>query len=119
MNLADLRREYTKGGLRRADLNPSRFIQFQTWFEQALSSQLLEASAMTLATADKEGRPSSRIVLLKGADEQGFTFFTNYESRKGRELSENPHAALTLYWAELERQVCIAGTVTKTSRAES
>jgi pyridoxamine 5'-phosphate oxidase len=119
MNLADLRREYTKGGLRRADLNPNPFIQFQTWFEQALNSQLLEPSAMTLATVDKEGRPSARIVLLKGADEQGFTFFTNYESRKGRELAENPNAALTLYWAELEREVCIAGTVTKTSRAES
>jgi pyridoxamine 5'-phosphate oxidase len=119
MNLADLRREYTKGGLRRADLNPSPFVQFQTWFEQALNSQLLEPSAMTLATADKEGRPSARIVLLKGADEQGFTFFTNYESRKGRELAENPHAALTLHWAELERQVCVAGQVAKTSRAES
>ena len=119
MNLADLRREYTKGGLRRADLNPNPFLQFQAWFEQALNSQLLEPSAMTLATADKEGRPSSRIVLLKGADEHGFTFFTNYESRKGRELAENPNAALTLYWAELEREVCIAGTVTKTSRAES
>lgn len=119
MNLADLRREYTKGGLRRADLNSSPFIQFQTWFEQALNSQLLEPSAMTLATADKEGRPSTRIVLLKGADEQGFTFFTNYESRKGRELAENPHAALTLHWAELERQVCVAGAVAKTSRDES
>ena len=119
MNLADLRREYTRGGLCRADLNPSPFIQFQTWFEQALNSQLLEPSAMTLATADKEGRPSARIVLLKGADEQGFTFFTNYESRKGRELGENPHAALTLHWAELERQVCVAGQVAKTSRAES
>jgi pyridoxamine 5'-phosphate oxidase len=74
---------------------------------------------MTLATADKAGRPSSRIVLLKEVDERGFTFFTNYESRKGRELAENPHAALTLYWAELERQICIVGEVTKTSRAES
>ena len=119
MNLADLRREYTKSGLRRTDLEPSPFVQFQKWFEQAMTSQLLEPSAMTLATADKEGRPSTRIVLLKGADEQGFTFFTNYESRKGRELAENPNAALTLYWPELEREVCIAGTVTKTSVAES
>ena len=119
MNLADLRREYTKGGLRRADLDPSPLVQFQKWFEQALTAQLLEPSAMTLATADKAGRPSSRIVLLKGIDERGFTFFTNYESRKGRELAENPHAALTLYWAELERQVCIVGEVGKTSRAES
>jgi pyridoxamine 5'-phosphate oxidase len=119
MNLADLRREYTKGGLRRADLDPNPLVQFQKWFEQALTAQLLEPSAMTLATADKEGRPSSRIVLLKGVDENGFTFFTNYESRKGRELADNPRAALTLYWAELERQVCIAGDVTKVSRAES
>jgi pyridoxamine 5'-phosphate oxidase len=119
MNLADLRREYTKGGLRRTDLDVNPLVQFQKWFEQALTAQLLEPSAMTLATTDKAGQPSSRIVLLKGADERGFTFFTNYESRKGRELTDNPRAALTFYWAELERQVCVAGEVTKTSRAES
>ena len=119
MNLADLRREYTKGGLRRTDLDPNPVAQFQKWFEQALTAQLLEPSAMTLATVDKDGHPSARIVLLKGADERGFTFFTNYESRKGRELAANPSAALVLYWAELERQVCIAGNVIKTSRAES
>src|SRR6266567_119437 len=101
MNLAELRREYTKGGLRRADLDANPIVQFQKWFEQALNSQLLEPSAMTLATANKEGRPSARIVLLKAADERGFVFFTNYESHKGRELAENPHAALVLYWAEL------------------
>src|SRR5215210_4842698 len=103
MNLADLRREYTKGGLRRADLDPNPLVQFQKWFEQALNSQLLEPSAMTLATADAEGRPSARIVLLKAVDERGFAFFTNYESRKGRELATNSHAALVCYWAELER----------------
>lgn len=119
MNLADLRREYTRSGLRRADLDLNPLVQFQKWFEQALTAQLLEPSAMTLATADKTGQPSSRIVLLKGVDERGFTFFTNYESRKGRELTENPRAALTFYWAELERQVCVAGEITKTSRAES
>ncbi len=119
MNLSDLRREYTKGGLRRADLNPNPIIQFQTWFEQALNSQLLEPSAMTLATADKEGRPSARIVLLKAADERGFMFFTNYESRKGRDLGQNPHGALVLYWAELEREICVAGDVTKVSQEES
>jgi len=119
MNLADLRREYTKGGLRRADLDPNPIVQFQKWFEQALTSQLLEPSAMTLATADKAGQPSARIVLLKAVDERGFVFFTNYESRKGRELAENPRASLAIYWAELERQVCIAGGVTKVSRAES
>ncbi len=119
MNLAELRREYTKGGLRRADLDPHPLVQFQKWFEEALNSQLLEPSAMTLATADAEGRPSARVVLLKGADERGFLFFTNYESRKGRELASNALASLVLYWAELERQICIAGDVTKVSRAES
>lgn len=119
MNLAELRREYTKGGLRRADLVPHPLVQFQKWFEEALNSQLLEPSAMTLATVDGEGRPSARIVLLKGADERGFLFFTNYESRKGRELAVNPRASLVLYWAELERQICVAGDVTKVSRDES
>ena len=104
MNLADLRREYTQGGLRRADLDPNPLGQFHKWFEQALKSELLEPSAMTLATADHAGLPSARIVLLKAADERGFTFFTNYESRKGTELAENPRAALVLYWAELERE---------------
>ncbi len=119
MNLADLRREYTKGGLRRADLDPNPLVQVQKWFEQAMSAQLLEPSAMTLATADREGRPSARTVLLKSVDERGFVFFTNYESRKGRELAENPRASLVLYWAELERQVCVAGDVMKVSRNES
>ena len=119
MKLADLRREYTQGGLRRADLDPDPLGQFHQWFEQALKSELLEPSAMTLATADRAGRPSARIVLLKAADERGFTFFTNYESRKGAELAENPHAALVLYWAELEREILIAGAVTKVSREES
>lgn len=119
MNLADLRREYTKGGLRRAELDPNPLGQFHQWFDQALKSEMLEPSAMTLATADRAGRPSARIVLLKAADERGFTFFTNYESRKGAELAENPHAALVLYWAELEREILIAGAVTKVSRAES
>ena len=119
MNLADLRREYTKGGLRRAELDPNPIAQFQKWFEQALAAQLPEPSAMTLATADESGFPSARIVLLKGVHETGFTFFTNYESRKGRELAGNARAALVLHWPEMERQICIAGTVTKTSRAES
>ena len=119
MNLPELRREYTKGGLRRADLDPNPLVQFQKWFEEALNSQLLEPSAMTLATVDAAGRPSARIVLLKGADERGFLFFTNYESRKGAELAVNPRAALVLYWAELEREICIAGDATRLSRAES
>ena len=119
MNLADLRREYTLGGLRRADLNPDPIAQFQKWFAEAIQAQLIEPSAMTLATADADGVPSSRIVLLKGVEERGFIFFTNYESRKGRELAENAHAAFTLFWPELEREICIAGTVSKTTRADS
>ena len=119
MNLADLRREYSQAGLRRADLDSNPLVQFHNWFAQALDAQLIEPSAMTLATADREGRPSARIVLLKAADERGFVFFTNYESRKGRELAENAHAALVLYWPELEREVLIAGDVTTVSRAES
>lgn len=117
--LSNLRREYTRAGLRRADLDPDPMAQFNKWFQQALSANLTEPNAMTLATADRSGRPSARTVLLKGADARGFAFFTNYESRKGRELTENPNAALVLFWAELERQVCIAGTVTKMSRDES
>jgi pyridoxamine 5'-phosphate oxidase len=122
MSLADLRREYTSGGLRRADLDANPIKQFQKWFAQAeiaLAKNQLDVNAGTLATADKNGIPSARVVLLKGLDERGFTFFTNYDSRKGRELAENPNAALVFYWHELERQVCIAGSVKKTSREES
>ena len=119
MNLADLRREYTQAGLRRAELDPDPLAQFQKWFQQAHDAGVLEPSCMTLATADQDGRPSSRVVLLKNVDERGFSFFTNYESRKGRELAENPRAALTLHWREPERQVCVIGDVTKLAREES
>ncbi len=122
MSLADIRREYTSGGLRRADLDTNPIAQFQKWFAQAeaaLARHQLDVNAATLATADKNGVPSARTVLLKGLDERGFIFFTNYDSRKGRELAQNPHAALVFYWQELERQVCIAGSVNKTSREES
>lgn len=119
MSLADLRKNYTRAGLRRADLNPDPIFQFNRWMQEALNSQLLEPTAMTLATADRAGRPSGRIVLLKGVDDRGFLFFTNYESRKGRDLKENPHAALVLYWAELERQVRITGKVTQATFEES
>lgn len=119
MSFDDLRKNYALGGLRRAHLNPDPIAQFSRWMQQALDAQLLEPTAMTLATADQAGRPSSRIILLKGVDERGFLFFTNYESRKGREMLENPHAALVLYWAELERQVRITGIVTKAPAEES
>ena len=122
MELAEIRREYSLGGLRRADLEANPFAQFKKWFAQAeaaLSKNQLDVNAMTLATADKHGKPSARIVLLKNLDERGFIFFTNYGSRKGRELTENPNAALTFFWAELERQVCVAGSVTQLPAAES
>jgi pyridoxamine 5'-phosphate oxidase len=119
MELAHLRENYIKGGLAERDLHKNPFEQFRIWFKQAQSAAIKEPNAMTLATATADGIPSARIVLLKGFDERGFVFFTNYESQKGEELEENPNAALVFYWAELERQVRIAGTVTKTSREES
>src|SRR3954463_12715773 len=109
MTLADLRREYTLAGLRRKDLESDPIAQFQKWFDQALKAELLEPNAMTLATVDSDGRPSARTVLLKQVDARGFVFFTNYESRKGRELAGNPNAALNFFWGGLERQVCVRG----------
>jgi pyridoxamine 5'-phosphate oxidase len=142
MAIADLRREYNLTGLRRRDLESDAIAQFRKWFEQATgarasgrirkfliklykflflirSAELLDLNAMTLATADRQGRPSARVVLLKGLDERGFVFYTNYDSRKGRQLAENPEAALVFYWPEQERQVCVAGQVSKLPRAES
>jgi pyridoxamine 5'-phosphate oxidase len=106
-------------GLRKRDLDSDPFRQFQRWYEQALASDLILPNAMMLATATADGKPSARMVLLKEFSEQGFVFFTNYESPKARELDENPNAALVFYWASLERQVRITGTVTKVSREES
>jgi pyridoxamine 5'-phosphate oxidase len=117
--LANLRREYTLAGLKEQDLDPDPIRQFQKWFQEALSAGILEPNAMVLATADKSGRPSSRTLLLKRVDQRGFVFFTNYLSRKGRELADNPHAAMTFPWLELERQVCITGKVSKVSREEA
>lgn len=119
MELAHLRENYTKGGLAERDLHKNPIEQFRIWFEQAQSAQLLEPNAMTLATATPDGMPSARIVLLKHFDEQGFVFFSNYESQKGQELEENPNVALVFYWAALERQVRITGTAVKTSREET
>ncbi|MEA2693831.1 MAG: pyridoxamine 5-phosphate oxidase [Acidobacteriota bacterium] len=119
MDLSDLRREYEQAGLSEADLAADPVVQFRAWFAQALAADPRDANAMTLATADREGRPSARIVLLKGADERGFVFFTNYESRKGRDLTENPHAALVFFWPLLDRQVRVEGRVERTSREES
>jgi pyridoxamine 5'-phosphate oxidase len=119
MEIADLRKEYTLAGLRRSDLLPDPIQQFIRWFEQAQAAKVLEPNAMTLATVDSDGQPSSRIVLLKGIDTRGFSFFTNYGSRKGQEIEANPRAALTIFWPALERQVCVRGLCEKLSREES
>lgn len=117
--LADLRREYASRALSEADAHADPLQQFTTWFDEALASQLIDVNAMTLATASRSGEPAARIVLLKGADENGFVFYTNYDSAKGRDLAENPRACLLFFWAELERQVRITGSVTRTSIEES
>jgi pyridoxamine 5'-phosphate oxidase len=119
MSIADLRRSYTLAGLRRIELDSDPIRQFRKWFQQTLDAQLLEPTAMTLATVDPVDRPSARVVLLKGVEERGFIFFTNYGSRKGRELAENPNASLVFHWAELERQVRACGTAGRISREES
>ncbi len=119
IDLAGLRREYETEGLRRADLHHDPIEQFSTWLSTAVNSGLPDANAIALATATPEGKPSVRIVLLKGVDERGFVFFTNYESAKGQELAANPQASFTVYWMPLERQIRVAGTVEKTSRKES
>ncbi len=116
--LADLRREYASHALDEKDAHADPMQQFTRWFDEALKSQLIDVNAMTLATASRTGKPSARTVLLKGADEHGFVFYTNYNSAKGRDLAENPRASLLFFWAELERQVRINGSVTKTSTAE-
>ena len=118
-SVANLRKDYQLQGLRETDVDISPFKQFQVWFDQALASQLPEPNAMTVATATQSGKPSARIVLLKGFDERGFVFYTNYQSHKGQELADNPQAALVFWWAELERQVRIEGRVEKVSDRES
>jgi pyridoxamine 5'-phosphate oxidase len=119
MDVSDLRRDYTLGGLDERDLAPEPVAQFRAWMEQALAADLLDPTAMTLATVDPQGRPSARTVLLKGYDQRGFVFFTNYGSRKARDLAANPHAALAFHWPALDRQVRIEGQVEQTSRAET
>ena len=142
MNLGDFREDYRRGALDRAGLDANPIAQFESWFRDATGEQSQsrwrkigialfklwsailnhrpgDINAMTLATVDPSGKPSTRTVLLKSVDERGFVFFTNYDSRKGRELAENPNAALTFFWPDLERQVCVAGTVTKLPVAES
>ena len=109
----------TRGGLRRRDLDPNPIKQFGNWFTAAIEAGIRDVNAMSLATATADGRPSVRIVLLKEFDHDGFVFFTNYQSEKGRQLEANPHAALAFYWIELDRQIRVSGTVEKTSHGES
>jgi pyridoxamine 5'-phosphate oxidase len=118
-HIADIRKEYTRESLDEAHVDRDPVIQFGKWFDEALKSELREPTAMALATVDAQGRPSSRMVLLKGFDARGFVFFSNYESRKGREIAGNGHAALLFFWAELERQVRIEGTIDKVAAEES
>lgn len=119
MSLADLRNDYGRLTLDERDLDPDPIRQFDRWFAEALAAEVAEANAMTLATASPGGRPSARIVLLRGCDARGFSFFTNHDSRKGRELDANPHAALVFYWRELERQVRVEGSIERVSADES
>lgn len=119
LDITNSRHDYAGPGLRRPDLDPDPVRQFSVWFTDAAGAGLRDANAMSLATATPEGEPSVRIVLLKGFDERGFVFFTNYSSEKGRQLEANPRAALAFYWMQLERQIRIAGTVQRTSREES
>jgi pyridoxamine 5'-phosphate oxidase len=119
LSIADLRREYARARLDENDVSIDPFDQFARWFAEAQAAETVEVNAMVLATATPAGRPSARVVLLRGFDELGFVFFTDYRSRKGEELEANPRAALTFYWGELERQVRIEGTVARTTLEES
>jgi pyridoxamine 5'-phosphate oxidase len=119
VDASSLRKEYTSAGLDKADVDPDPIVQFHEWFEKVIDADLHEPNAMVLATATRDGRPSARTVLLKGYDEQGFVFYTNYEGRKARELETNPICALLFYWGELERQVRIEGRASRLSGEES
>jgi pyridoxamine 5'-phosphate oxidase len=117
--IADIRKDYKLASLEEADVAANPIDQFTRWWNEAVASQIDEVNAMTLATANAAGVPAARIVLLKGYNPNGFIFFTNYESDKGKNLAQNPHAAIVFFWKELERQIRIEGTVEKVSAAES
>ena len=119
MDLSELRLSYTKSGLLEAEIHPDPFLQFELWMNQAIEMRFLEPNAMTLASTDASGQPNARTVLLKGFDHRGFVFYTNYESRKGREITENPRVALLFYWDVLERQIRIQGRASHVSPQES
>jgi pyridoxamine 5'-phosphate oxidase len=119
MNIADIRKDYKLQSLSEKDVNRNPFRQFDLWWREAVDSQIDEVNAMTLATANTAGIPSARIVLLKGYDDNGFIFFTNYNSHKSAEIKENPNACLVFFWKELERQVRITGGIEQISEKES
>ncbi len=118
-SLAALRQEYALGALNETEVDPDPIQQFRRWLDEAIKAELAEPNALTLATADRTGRPFARVVLLKDCDADGLVFYTSYRSDKGQQLAENPHAALVFLWLELERQVRVEGTVSKVSAAES
>jgi pyridoxamine 5'-phosphate oxidase len=117
--IADIRKEYMLETLNEKDVESNAIQQFNKWWKEAIASSIDEVNAITLATASPVGKPSARIVLLKGFDERGYVFFTNYESHKGKELAVNPHACIVFFWKELERQIRVEGTIEKVSDAES
>ena len=117
--LADLRRDYSTGGLTESDAGTDPFALFHRWFSQAVAAELTDPNAFILATATPDGVPSARAVLLKALDDRGFTFFTNYDSRKGREMEANPRVALVFLWHQLERQIRVEGTIEIVTAAES
>ncbi len=119
INIADLREDYRSASLTEQDVGKDPIAQFHKWLDAAISAQMREPNAMTLATVDSSGKPSARIVLLKGFDANGFCFYTNYDSRKGKELNQQKHAALVFQWIELERQVRVEGAVTRMTEQES
>ncbi len=119
MSIADLRKDYSRASLSENDVAADPVVQFSTWFDEALKAELPEPNAMSIATVGADGRPSSRIVLLKQVDADGFTWFTNYHSRKGRDIEEHPYVALLFHWVELERQVRIEGRIEQVASAES
>ena len=119
MSIADIRTDYTQASLTESDTQPDPIAQFGLWFEQALTAQIREPNAMGVSTVSAQGRPSSRILLIKDFDARGFTWFTNYQSRKGEELAAHPYASLLFHWLELERQVRIEGKVEKVPTEES
>ena len=119
MDIRDVRSEYSKSELRKEQVNKNPIEQFKDWFNHAIEMKVSEVNVMTIATVSPNGLPSARIVLLKEVDDKGFVFFTNYKSRKGKELDKKPHAALLFYWKELEQQIRIEGEVKKISKKES